>query len=216
MCLNTTEGFDIQESDEFASRGSVSHWAAGARSVNACHAFDNTFVYDHGGHNTMGEKIRQPTLFGLSRADYLAEAFFGPQALRLERKYASRLREELALGALVSYVGNKEVPLLRLYRYKEKKRSPFILLICGSAGLDLEPATTFSTHSVGWVQRLLRRAAGEYRLWESTDCLWLRSWPKRYRCSSTFGPDNFGRPSNGCWNKFGELRQPMWRRTWLS
>lgn len=38
---------------------------------------------------------------------------------RLERKYASLMREDLRLGGLVSYVGNKEVPFLRLYRYKE-------------------------------------------------------------------------------------------------
>lgn len=38
---------------------------------------------------------------------------------RLEGKYACLLREELGLGNLVSYVGNKDIPLLRLYRYKE-------------------------------------------------------------------------------------------------
>ncbi len=38
---------------------------------------------------------------------------------RLEDKFASRLREELQLASLVSYVGNKEIPVLRLYRYKE-------------------------------------------------------------------------------------------------
>ncbi len=41
------------------------------------------------------------------------------EARRLEQEYASLLREDLQLGGLVSYVGNKEVPLLRLYRYKE-------------------------------------------------------------------------------------------------
>ncbi|MGC8838740.1 MAG: hypothetical protein ACP5UM_10025 [Anaerolineae bacterium] len=43
----------------------------------------------------------------------------GAEALRLEQKYAPRMREELRLGNLVSYVGNKDVPILRLYRYKE-------------------------------------------------------------------------------------------------
>ncbi|WP_322798450.1 DNA methyltransferase [Thermoflexus sp.] len=43
----------------------------------------------------------------------------GAEGLRLERKYAVLIREEQRLGRLVSYVGNKEVPLLRLYRYKE-------------------------------------------------------------------------------------------------
>lgn len=38
---------------------------------------------------------------------------------RLEDKFAPRLREEPQLASLVSYVGNKEIPVLRLYRYKE-------------------------------------------------------------------------------------------------
>lgn len=38
---------------------------------------------------------------------------------RLENKFASRLREEPQLANLVSYVGNRNMPILRLYRYKE-------------------------------------------------------------------------------------------------
>jgi hypothetical protein len=38
---------------------------------------------------------------------------------RLEHKYASVIREELQLASIVSYVPNKKLPLLRLYRYKE-------------------------------------------------------------------------------------------------
>lgn len=38
---------------------------------------------------------------------------------RLEHRFQPLMREELDLGNLVSYVGNKSVPLLRLYRYKE-------------------------------------------------------------------------------------------------
>ncbi len=38
---------------------------------------------------------------------------------RLEAKYASRLQYALQWGKWVSYVGNKHVPGLRLYRYKE-------------------------------------------------------------------------------------------------
>lgn len=38
---------------------------------------------------------------------------------RLEEKYSRFIKEELRLAGLVSYVGNKHVPLLRLYRYKE-------------------------------------------------------------------------------------------------
>lgn len=45
----------------------------------------------------------------------------GPTAEReqIERRFAPLMREELGLGALVSYVGNKQIPVLRLYRYKE-------------------------------------------------------------------------------------------------
>lgn len=45
--------------------------------------------------------------------------YIGAEGRRLERKYALRMREDLRIGRLVSYVGNKGVPLLRLYRYKE-------------------------------------------------------------------------------------------------
>lgn len=38
---------------------------------------------------------------------------------RIERKFAPLIREELRLGQIVSYVSNKNVPILRLYRYKE-------------------------------------------------------------------------------------------------
>jgi hypothetical protein len=38
---------------------------------------------------------------------------------RLEVKFAPLLREEPRLASLVSYVGNKNIPVLRLYRYKE-------------------------------------------------------------------------------------------------
>ncbi len=38
---------------------------------------------------------------------------------RIEKKFAPLIREELRLGQMVSYMGNKDVPLLRLYRYKE-------------------------------------------------------------------------------------------------
>ncbi|MDW8067721.1 MAG: hypothetical protein RML46_02265 [Anaerolineae bacterium] len=41
------------------------------------------------------------------------------EAWRLEQPYAHRMREDLRMGALVSYVGNKDIPLLRLYRYQE-------------------------------------------------------------------------------------------------
>ena len=43
----------------------------------------------------------------------------GDEARRLEQKYARRIREAPRMGRLVSYVGNRKTPLLRLYRYKE-------------------------------------------------------------------------------------------------
>lgn len=45
---------------------------------------------------------------------------------RLETKYASIIREELQLANIVSYVPNKKLPLLRLYRYKEAFASRFV------------------------------------------------------------------------------------------
>lgn len=46
-------------------------------------------------------------------------ALRGTERERLERKYRTIMREELRLGPLVSFVGNKNVPILRLYRFKE-------------------------------------------------------------------------------------------------
>lgn len=43
----------------------------------------------------------------------------GPERERIERKFVPLLREELRWGSLVAYGGNRAVPFLRLYRYKE-------------------------------------------------------------------------------------------------
>jgi hypothetical protein len=45
---------------------------------------------------------------------------------RMEAKFAPLMREELELGSLVSYMGNKKIPLLRLYRYKEAFAFSFV------------------------------------------------------------------------------------------
>ena len=45
---------------------------------------------------------------------------------RIEAKYASRIKEEPGLSKLVSYVGNKKTPILRLYRYKEAFAFQFV------------------------------------------------------------------------------------------
>jgi hypothetical protein len=55
---------------------------------------------------------------------------------RLERKYAPLLREDLRLGKLVSYVGNKDLPLLRLYRYKEAFAYQFVEECIARFGLE--------------------------------------------------------------------------------
>ncbi|MCS6859923.1 MAG: site-specific DNA-methyltransferase [Abditibacteriales bacterium] len=43
----------------------------------------------------------------------------GQERERIARKFAPLLREEPRLGSLVAYGGNRSVPFLRLYRYKE-------------------------------------------------------------------------------------------------
>jgi hypothetical protein len=45
---------------------------------------------------------------------------------RLEREYAGLLKEAPQLGNLVSYAGNKHLPILRLYRFKEAFSLPFV------------------------------------------------------------------------------------------
>lgn len=45
---------------------------------------------------------------------------------RIEEKYGARIREEPGLAKLVSYVGNKKTPILRLYRYKEAFAFQFV------------------------------------------------------------------------------------------
>lgn len=55
---------------------------------------------------------------------------------RIEDKFAPQLREELGLGKLVSYVGNKAIPVLRLYRYKEAFAFRFIEKFISRLGLS--------------------------------------------------------------------------------
>jgi len=43
----------------------------------------------------------------------------GSKREEIEEKFKNTIREELKLGSLVSYVGNKNIPFLRIYRYKE-------------------------------------------------------------------------------------------------
>ena len=60
----------------------------------------------------------QQTLF-MSQA--AVENIYPPNSIRekIEAKFKDKIREDLRLSFSVSYVGNKELPFLRLYRYKE-------------------------------------------------------------------------------------------------
>ncbi len=63
-------------------------------------------------------------------------AIGGAERQRLEDKFAHLLREELRLARLVSYVGNKDVPILRLYRYKEAFAFRFVEEFISRLGLS--------------------------------------------------------------------------------
>ncbi len=60
------------------------------------------------------------------------------ERLRIERKYASLMREEPALGKAVSYVPNKNIPILRLYRFKEAFALEFVAQFIRRFGLSSE------------------------------------------------------------------------------
>lgn len=45
----------------------------------------------------------------------------------LEHKFKNFMHEELKLGSVDSYVGNKTVPFLRIYRYKEVFAFDFVM-----------------------------------------------------------------------------------------
>lgn len=51
---------------------------------------------------------------------------YGRERDKIEQKFSSLIIEELKLGKLVSYVGNKQLPILRLYRYKEAFAFEFV------------------------------------------------------------------------------------------
>ncbi len=53
----------------------------------------------------------------------------------LEYKFQPLLHEEFELGGLVSFVGNKKIPLLRLYRYKEAFAFDFVRVFLNRFGL---------------------------------------------------------------------------------
>ncbi len=70
---------------------------------------------------------KQMSLFEEAAAT-LVEEIYPPNSERqkIESKFRDVIHEELDLGSLVSYVGNKKVPFLRLYRYKEAFAFSFV------------------------------------------------------------------------------------------
>jgi site-specific DNA-methyltransferase (cytosine-N4-specific) len=52
--------------------------------------------------------------------------FLGHERQYLEEKYMSKIREDFSFGRVVSFVGNKCIPLLRLYRFKEAFAFDFV------------------------------------------------------------------------------------------
>ena len=50
----------------------------------------------------------------------------GSKREEIEEKFKNTIHEELKLGSLVSYVGNKNIPFLRIYRYKEAFAFSFV------------------------------------------------------------------------------------------
>jgi hypothetical protein len=51
----------------------------------------------------------------------------GSEREKIEDKFKNHIHEELTLGSVVSYVGNKNVPFLRIYRYKEAFAFDFVM-----------------------------------------------------------------------------------------
>lgn len=56
----------------------------------------------------------------------IKQNLFDEESARIENKFAPYMREDAHYRKLVSYVGNKQIPLLRLYRYKEAFSLPFV------------------------------------------------------------------------------------------
>lgn len=80
--------------------------------------------------------VKQQELFNLKSFPFIKTVDAKAEVRKLENKYADILREDFRLGKLVSYVGNKEIPILRLYRYKEAFAFGFVEEIIARFGLD--------------------------------------------------------------------------------
>ncbi|RJS73115.1 hypothetical protein CW714_03590 [Methanophagales archaeon] len=67
----------------------------------------------------IGNKPQQ-TLFAVEPSVMIENLYpSGSKREEIEKKFKDIMHEELKLGSLVSYVGNKNIPFLRIYRYKE-------------------------------------------------------------------------------------------------
>jgi hypothetical protein len=105
----------------------------------------------------------------------------------IEHKFKNLVHEELKLGSLVSYVENKNVPFMRIYRYKEAFAFDFVMdflrrfevdsddyvfdpfsglgttmctsMICGipSAGIDKLPIAYFTPKTLPLLFRTIER-----------------------------------------------------------
>jgi len=62
----------------------------------------------------------QQMLFAVEPAVMMENIYpSGSKRQEIEEKFKNIIHEELMLGSVVSYVGNKNIPFLRIYRYKE-------------------------------------------------------------------------------------------------
>jgi len=60
----------------------------------------------------------------------------GSKRQEIEEKFKNIIREGLKLGSLVSYVGNKNIPFLRIYKYKEAFAFNFVKDFLGRFGAN--------------------------------------------------------------------------------
>ncbi|RLG33295.1 hypothetical protein DRN97_05360 [Methanosarcinales archaeon] len=77
--------------------------------------------------NELTGNNHQQTLF--AEEVTAVKSLYPPDSKRqeIEDKFENLIHEELKLGYIVSYVGNKNVPFLRIYRYKEAFAFDFVM-----------------------------------------------------------------------------------------
>jgi site-specific DNA-methyltransferase (cytosine-N4-specific) len=60
----------------------------------------------------------------------------GSLCAKLEHRFSDLIQEELEFGSLISYIGNRKIPILRLYRYKEAFAYGFVKEFIHRFGLN--------------------------------------------------------------------------------